>query len=208
MQRNIVNQGLTYIFVSLNLTALVFEELKKGWFNGSMRIIHGIVFHHCIIRKLQASAFKKDGGSRRTQSFVNLLNLSFEETHIEEIERDFLAPAHRYLHHFAFTNFPDHANLTDIFGQNKLNGLRFVACAGKISNYTRTITAANFRGLTNIQLLTLICCGIEDIEADAFDFIGRTLTQLRLGGNKLKPFKCDGLLLFWIRFMIVTNTLR
>lgn len=87
-----------------------------------------------------------------------------------------------------FKRWPCDVNMNSMFGNETFRMLTVlhIANVGIPQANFRRLTAANFTSFRRLSLLLLIDCGIEVIEQNAFDAIGRTLKFIKLSRNWIK----------------------
>lgn len=178
------------------------ETIPFGWYNGEY-LIASLSFDWIAIRIIEANAFDATGLQQLLAlSIHNLLHviewhmMAFDglkflaemllyETHESTmiLPEHFLEPLRVRLRYFAYSgDSGDGPVLTNLFGHSNFLNLQFIDFHCWIHSM-RTIAAANFTGLPVIESLTFTRCGIETIEAGAFDQITATLLRLRLHDN-------------------------
>lgn len=116
---------------------------------------------------------------------LSLASISFINTKVCKLAKNFLLSTKEFLRIFRFEKFPIDLNLDMIFANSDFAQLTDVEIHSE-EGHLRTIAASNFTAFSAIQKLNVSYCGIEMIEEKAFDFISRTICKLDLTGNRLK----------------------
>lgn len=89
--------------------------------------------------------------------------------------------------------WPDDIGLNDMFANEAfrvLHTLSITNVRGSQSKFQR-LAAVNFTMIRRLNYLILVNCGIEIIELNAFDVVGRALRLLRLNSNRIKSIDID-----------------
>lgn len=175
-------------------------RLARNWYKAKKQIFQ-LIFDTCHIDVIAAGAFDTRAfWSLDTLGFIkctpfeyksaflvglqSVRLLAFQDTHINNIDEDFLLPIRETLKIFIAENFSNYLNFDSAFGSHKcirMEELSFVESA-----HIRTLSYSNFTGLSTIKVLSLENSAVELIEDGAFDYISVTLEKLNLSGNRLK----------------------
>lgn len=166
-----------------NVRALLFDECHLTYINSNM-------FNSEAFFVLAFLAFNDNVGALEFKFDYSpeLLELSFMNTHMRNIDENFLQPMFHIVY-VTIVYLPPNVTLNHLFGSegtSTYQRLGNVNIHGSDSNITRYLHADNFTQLTYVHILVLVDLNIDRIHPKAFDAIGATLSRLNLTGNKLK----------------------
>lgn len=176
------------------------DTLTDHWYSGhqpmdalefiycDLRVIHSNAFEWEVFHRLNRIKFQGSGQLEikfQYGQYLQLRQLQFYNTIIENMPMHFLKPLHRFLSVFYITMFPPDITFNHLLGNAQLMKLEQLSIFGLSSTITRSLHRSNFTKLICIQLLQLFDCNIDTIHPKTFDFIGETLYYLDLSNNKL-----------------------
>lgn len=117
---------------------------------------------------------------------LKILKLAEASYSQRPMPKNVLHALHDRLKHFEY--YGDIGNgpvLSNLFGGSELKALGWLRIDCRHKSKFRVIAAPNFTGLPVINVLSLMCCGIETIDSNAFDQVAETLRGLQLFANPL-----------------------
>lgn len=175
----------------------IFDEL---WYQGEHQFSQ-LWFRECNINLLKTGAFNK-------RPFYELDCISiFSNTETILLENNLFTPLYklrsliikdskignlgpdldwgigRTINTFFFIGLPQSHTIQDMLGRERTVKLLYLQVN---RDGTSFISDKNFTKLVKVSTLDLSKCGIETIQAHAFDFIGLTLENLFLSNNRLR----------------------
>lgn len=190
----------------LNITEAVLpnQTLPKHWYTGRKSVTHlyinwvalaiieadafiAVAFHalydlriHNTIHIIQYQAYMFDGLKQ-----LVLLVLSELDTIYSPLPENFLQPMRGTMMEFEYYgDIGDEPVMSYLFGATRMPSLTSITIDCEYWSTFRLIAAANFTGLTALRYLSMVRCGIDAIDANAFDGIAETLEALHLVGNR------------------------
>lgn len=165
-----------------------------------MYAIVSLDFISCNIRTIKHTAFM--GGVFQDLTylrFVNMVNVEIQVIHCAKcvqifientctvtFPRNFLKVAYRFLREFALHTLPDSEKSIDYFNVGRFLNLQSIHLQGDGNRVSRSLKKSIFKQLPKIRILILIQCGLEHIDSETFNFIGKTLVRLDISENRLK----------------------
>lgn len=119
---------------------------------------------------------------------TQLFSIIFEAGGIESLPTGLFDGLANEISHIEFGIWPNNVNLNDMFATEVYRHLKELFIAEIEAPHTkfRRLAAINFTSFRRIEELKLIHCGIEVIDADAFDSIARWLRLVNLDSNSIK----------------------
>lgn len=117
----------------------------------------------------------------------NIKWISFEEVSAGAWHKKFLFPTVQTLERVSIEWLPNDYNIDDIFNYNA--DMMWKIEILEIQSWTRPpqrLAASNFSHLPELKYLYLSHCGIDSIDANAFDFIEKGLILIYLRDNRIK----------------------
>lgn len=191
--------------LNISETDLPGHTLSPQWYNGQYAIIK-LIFTRIAIAVIEPLAFNvaafRELYLLEIHNVLHIIaydsNIFFglPKLRILQVTETTIAPSkmpanalrllHQRLEIFAYAGDIGRGPvLTNLFGGVRMIFLHSIGINCLDNPCLNTIAAANFTGLIAIRLLKIYKCGIESIEAGAFDQIADTLMQLYLHANPL-----------------------
>lgn len=197
-------QAVGVYLIKLRIVNINFktEIITKHWYSGINQLI-SVEFNKCTFKMIGPNAFDANAFDFLSYIYIySMQNIHLGPIHkytylgifivnstIQSIDNDMLTPIRERISSVYIVYFPNFEKTILLFEKRTFKSLLTVQIHGKNNDVNRSIDQNTFGRMPKIVILVLIRCGIEYIHPNTFDYIGRSLIQLRLEHNKLKTIE-------------------
>lgn len=194
--------------INITLYDIQFEdgEIFANWYSGKhpfnglqidtaeLHTIHTDAFNGQVFRKLKELQLIMDCDNLVTfhvgafNGLVAMNNIYFEIVGSSSLPATVFDPIATTIDKIDILTWPNDINLNEMFSKQHFDELHilYISNVDMPRTVFRVVAASNFSSFCCLLELFLIRCGIEVIEDDAFDVIGRNLRYLDLRNNRIK----------------------
>lgn len=192
------------------------DEIASNWYNGhlplrslklaipNLQAIHADAFDSKAFEKLRALTLVVKNGMvkvfdhafRRLQL---LHRIEFIAKSIGTFPIGLFDEADVTLHTLKVVGWPNNCNLEEMFANEMFRMLKILQIRSVQMPQTRfrRLTATNFTSIRRLNNLILYDCGIEVIDENAFEVVGRSLVYVNILWNRLKTITFQSVRIFY-----------
>lgn len=204
---NEIAEFIHVVNAQFNEIKFINNTMTKNWYNGRFDLyglsirteqldtIHASAFDQPAFHSLWYLFIRIERGAvyicdKAFQGIEKLQTIHFDARLVDNLPRGLFNPFAGTICRISFLAWPNNMNLNEMFagGPNRLLKLLDIRHVRMPQTLFQLLAADNFTSFRRLTELVLYNCGIEVIEEHAFYAIGRTLTYIHLGANRLKHF--------------------